>query len=149
MLHYMWQNWFTTRWKHSAEKSYPTAYSPGLVSFDYHLFALSSALVRTMMWKNGSMNGSQQKGTIFTDVVFTNCTKDGENVQQAMEHTTNEELFIILSNLTGLSMIRISYSYNFVWQRYGLWISNSKTKHSLLDASSSCLNESYLIDSSW
>ena len=54
----------------------------------------------TMMRKNGSMNGSQQKRKIFTYVVFTNCPKDGKNVQQAMEHTFNKEFFVILPSLT-------------------------------------------------
>ena len=30
--------------------------------------------------KNGSMNRLQQKGKIFTDVVFTNYSNDGKNV---------------------------------------------------------------------
>ena len=50
--------------------------------------------------KNGSMNGSQQKGKIFTGVIITNYPKDGENVQQTMEHTMNKTLFVILQNLT-------------------------------------------------
>ena len=32
------------------------------------------------------------KGKIFTDVVFTNCPKDGKSVEQAVEHTLNEAL---------------------------------------------------------
>ena len=35
----------------------------------------SGALIRTKMWKNGSVNGSQQKGKVFTGVIFTNCQK--------------------------------------------------------------------------
>jgi len=45
------------------------------------------------------MNGSQLKGKIFTDVVFISCPKDATNVLQAMEHTLNKTLFIILPNL--------------------------------------------------
>ena len=36
---------------------------------------LSSASVRTNMWKSGSVNGLQQKGKIFTDAVFTKYPK--------------------------------------------------------------------------
>ena len=61
------------------------AYSPDLAPSDYHLFAsMNHAFAEqrfgTKMWKNGSMNGSRQKGKIFTGVVSTNCPKDGKNV---------------------------------------------------------------------
>ena len=46
-----------------------------LDSIDDFTHLLTSALVRTKMWKNSSMNGSQQRGKIFTGVVFTNCRK--------------------------------------------------------------------------
>ena len=39
-------------------------------------YLLSNPLVHTKMWKNSSMNDSQQKGKIFTSVIFTNCPKD-------------------------------------------------------------------------
>ena len=52
---------------------------PITTSFHWYVtYLLSSASVRTKMWKNGSTNGSQQKGKIFTGVVFTNCLKDGK-----------------------------------------------------------------------
>ena len=72
-----------------------------LVCIDDFTHLLSSALVRTNMWKNGLMNGSQQKRKIFIVVVlFTSFPKDGENVWQAMGHTLNKALLIILPNLT-------------------------------------------------
>ena len=46
------------------------------------------------------MTASQQKGKIFTLVVFTNCPKDEKNVKQVMERTLNKALFIIPPNLT-------------------------------------------------
>ena len=60
------------------------AYLPDLGPSDYHQFTSThlptSALIRTKMWKNGSKSDSQQKGKIFTGVVFTNCPKGGINV---------------------------------------------------------------------
>ena len=73
--------------KHSAGKFYPMRLTHQtwllLITTCLHRWVthlLSSALVRTKMWKNGSMNGSRQKGKIFTGVVSTNCPKDGKNV---------------------------------------------------------------------
>ena len=85
MLHHIRQNQFG--WKHSAGKFYPMRLTHQtwllpittcLHRWVTHL--LSSTLVRTKMWKNGSMNGSQQKGKIFTGVVSTNCPKDEKNM---------------------------------------------------------------------
>jgi len=62
------------------------AYSPELAPSDYHLLASMSHVLAEQRFgsyedvKNGSMNGSRQKGKIFTGVVFTNCPKDGKNV---------------------------------------------------------------------
>ena len=87
MLHHIRQNRFAPRWKHSAGKFYPmrlthqTWLLPTIICLHrWVTHLLSSALIRTKMWENGSMNGSWQKGKIFTDVVFTNCPKDGKNV---------------------------------------------------------------------
>ena len=51
-----------------------------LVCIDESRTWWAAPLTRTKMWKNDSMNGSQQKGEFFTGVVFTNCPKDGKNV---------------------------------------------------------------------
>ena len=50
------------------------------------------------------------KGKIFTGVVFTNCPKDRENVQQTMEHILNKALFVILPNLTSFFQKKVSIS---------------------------------------
>ena len=34
------------------------------------------------------------------DVVFTNCPKDGKNVQRAMDHILTKSTFMCLRNLT-------------------------------------------------
>ena len=39
---------------------------------------LNSALAHRKIFKNGSINGSQQKRKIFTSMVFINCPKDGK-----------------------------------------------------------------------
>ena len=86
------------------EVLYRTAYSPDLVpSTCLHRWVthiLSSALVRTKMWKNGSMNGSKQKGEVFTGMLFTNFAKDGKMYNKQWSIFLNKTLFIILSNLT-------------------------------------------------
>ena len=65
----------------------------------------------TIRWKNGSMNGSQQKGAIFTGVVFTNCPKNGDNIQQALEH-----VFVVLPNLRCFSQKKKTrFSYLHTW----------------------------------
>ena len=62
------------------------AYSPDLAPSDYHLFSSMGHALADQRFgsyedvKNGSTNGSQQKGKIFTSVVFTKCPKDGTNV---------------------------------------------------------------------
>ena len=85
MLHHIRQNQFGTRWKHSAGKFYPMwlTYQTWLlpiITCLHRWVTCWAALWFAKMWKNGSMNGSWQKGKIFTDVVFTNCPKDGKNV---------------------------------------------------------------------
>ena len=91
------------------------AYSPDLAPSDYRLFTsmgvthlLSSVLVRMKMWKNGSVNGSQEKRKIFTVVVFTN--RDW----QAIEPTLNKALFVVLPNLTCFLKESIVISYLYV-----------------------------------
>ena len=82
MLHHIRQNQFGTCWKHSAGKFYPmrlthqTWLLPITTCLHRWSHLLSSALVRTKMWKNDSMNGSRQKEKIFTSVISTNCPKD-------------------------------------------------------------------------
>ena len=62
MPHHMRQNWFVTRRKHSAGNFYPVRFLP--ITACLHRWVtthlLSSASVRTKMWKNGSMDCSQQ-----------------------------------------------------------------------------------------
>ena len=87
MLHHIRQKRLAARWKHSAGKFYPTHLThqawllPTTTCLHWwgtHL--LSSALVHTKMSKNCSMNGSRQKGKIFTLSLFINFPKNGENV---------------------------------------------------------------------
>ena len=85
ILHHIRQNQFGTLEALSWEVLPHAAYSPDLAPSDYHLFAsmdhaLAEQRFGTKMWKNGSMNGSRQKGKIFTGVISTNCPKDGKNV---------------------------------------------------------------------
>ena len=119
-LHHIRQNRFATRRKHSAREFYPTRLilQTQLLPITtrlrrYVARLLSSALVRTKMWKNGSTNGSQQNGKIFTGAVFTNCPKDGKNVQQAMEHFSGFNVF--------LATFRIPYLYTWYITRLNLF----------------------------
>jgi hypothetical protein len=54
------------------------------------------------------MNDSQQKGKIFTGMVFINCPKDGKKAKQVMKYTLNKALFIVLPNLKVFFLIHIS-----------------------------------------
>ena len=69
------------------------AYSPDLAPSDYHLFSskcrsasawpmrsLSGTSILTKMSENGLMSGLPRKMRNFFGVVYTNCSKDGENV---------------------------------------------------------------------
>ena len=68
------------------------------------------------------MSGSQQKGKIFTDVIFTNYPKDGKNVQQAMEHALKKALFITLPNcvfpLEKNSLLIIAHLTDYSRERF-------------------------------
>ena len=83
MLHHILQNRFATCRKHSAGKFYPLRLTHQTwllpITSCLHrrvIHLLTSVSVRTKMWKNGSMKVSQQRGKIFTGVVFTNCPKN-------------------------------------------------------------------------
>ena len=86
------------------------AYSPDLIHSGYHLFAsmghnlLSSAFICMKTLKKWFMNGSCQKGKIFTDMFFINYLKDGENAWNGGYHSTKFNMFsfyfqIHISNL--------------------------------------------------
>ena len=86
-LHYIWQNLIAACWKHSAGKFYPMrlTHQPWLLRIiaclhRWAMHLLSSAPVRTDIFKKWLDEGSRQEGKIFPGVVFIICPNYGENL---------------------------------------------------------------------
>ena len=119
MVHHSRQNRMAKRRNHSVGKFYllwlthQTWLLPIITCLHrWFTYLFISVLVRT--WKNGSMIGSQLKGKTFIGVVFTNCPKDGKNVQQAMQHTLNNFYHSSEFNMF-FEKEKISISYSYIW----------------------------------
>ena len=104
MLHYIWQNRFATRWRHSVEK-----FCPMRLTRQTWLLPIATCLHRWLHALAEQRFGSYKDVKKWLDerfaakdgVVFTNCPIEAKNsLKKAMEHALNKAHFIILPNLT-------------------------------------------------